>query len=86
MGDVRLARELWAHVANPLHCALIAASLLRTLSHSVKAGTGDAEEAAVEIESWAVGVLNEIAEQELAHWLLAQTTDNRLIKLRNLKA
>ena len=29
-------------------------------------------EAAAEIESWALGVLNEVQEQELAHWLLSQ--------------
>ena len=71
MGDVRLARELWAHVDNPLHCALLASNLLRTLCNSITAGKAEAEEVAEEIELWAVGVLNEIQEQELAHWLLS---------------
>ena len=72
MGDVKLARELWVHVDHPLHCALLASNLLHTLSRVITAGQQEAQAAAEEIESWATGVLNEVAEQELAHWLLSQ--------------
>ena len=71
MGDVKLARELWVHVDHPLHCALLASNLLHTLSRVITAGQQEAQAAAEEIESWATGVLNEVAEQELAHWLLS---------------
>ena len=62
MGDVSLARVLWSHVDNPLHCALLASNLLWRLSNTVTAGKREAEEAAEEIELWAVGVLNEVQE------------------------
>lgn len=39
MGDVLLARELWSHVENPLHCALLASNLLRKLSKVITAST-----------------------------------------------
>lgn len=63
MGDARLARELWSHVDNPLHCALLASNLLRVLCRTIAAGKEEAEAAAEEIESWAIGVLDEISEQ-----------------------
>ena len=72
MGDAVLARELWARVDHPLHCALLAAHLLRRLSKVITAGQAEAEVMADEIESWATGVLGVIADQPLAHWLLSQ--------------
>ena len=85
MGDMVLARELWSRVDNPLHCAILAASLLRKLSKVITAGQQDSEAYAEEIEGWAIGVLDEINEQELAHWLLSQRVQEwRLGSLINL--
>ena len=59
MGDVRLARELWAYVDNPLHCAVLAAHLLSNIPTA--SSKLEAQHASVEIESWATGVLDEVS-------------------------
>lgn len=72
MGDVRLARELWAYVEHPLHCALIASHVLNVIASRASAAKIEARAAAAEIEAWATGVMDEIQEQEVGHWLLSQ--------------
>ena len=63
MGDVRLARELWSHVDHPLHCALLASHVLRIIASRSSAARVEALAAAAEIETWAIGVMDEIHEQ-----------------------
>ena len=72
MGDVRLARELWTYVEHPLHCALIASHVLNVIASRASAAKIEARTAAAEIEAWATGVMDEIQEQEVGHWLLSQ--------------
>ena len=71
-GDLALARELWAHVDQPLHCALIASYLLRRISDKIGAASANAAALALEVEGWAVGVMELVHEQEVAHWVLSQ--------------
>ena len=75
MGDVRLARELWSHVEHPLHCALLASRALRVIHASSSAGRSECIQAAAEIEGWAIGVMDEVGEQELGMWLLSQPVE-----------
>jgi len=74
MGNVGLARELWAHVENPLHCALIASDVLRKILHSptITWGKAKVEEASEALEHWAIQVLDGVEEQDVAHVILSQ--------------
>jgi hypothetical protein len=63
MGNVHLARELWAHVENPLHCALIASHLLQKMHGKVSWGKAKVKEAHETLERWAISVLDGVEEQ-----------------------
>ena len=74
IGNVPLARELWTHVENPLHCALIAADVFKTMGRSDKVywGRQEIQSSAAELEAWAIGVMDLVDEQEIAHVILSQ--------------
>ena len=72
MGDLPLARQLWAHVDNPLHCVLLASHVLKTMARSVTWGRAEVEAKSFELEGWATSVLDLVHEQEVAHFILSQ--------------
>ena len=63
MGNVPLAREIWAHVENPLHCALLASHAFQTMAQKIPWGQSEVLGYAIELESWAVGVMDLVDEQ-----------------------
>lgn len=73
MGNMPLARELWVHVDNPLHCALIASDVFRQMEQSgLTWGRSVVEANALQLESWAISVMELVEEQEIAHHILMQ--------------
>lgn len=76
MGNVPLARTIWAHVDNPLHCALLASHIFRTMSKKITWGKHEVSGYAAELEGWAVGVINLVDEQEIAHLILSHNVES----------
>ena len=71
MGDVQMARELWGYVDHPLHCALLASNLLKEMTRVISWGQEEAKRASEQFESWAIGTMECVQEQDQAHFILA---------------
>ena len=71
MGNVPMAREIWGYGEHPLHCALLASHQCKEMSKHISWGQDEALKSAAEFESWAIGVMECVQEQEQAHWILS---------------
>ena len=64
MGNVSMAREIWGYVEHPLHCALLASHQCKEMSEHISWGQDEAKKSAAEFESWAIGAMECVQEQE----------------------
>ena len=71
MGQPRLAKVLWAHVDNPLHCALLASHVCQSMKDQITWGASEVADHAKEYEGWALSVMEMVDEQEIAHLILS---------------
>mmetsp|Transcript_302 Transcript_302/g.686 ORF Transcript_302/g.686 Transcript_302/m.686 type:complete len:1370 (-) Transcript_302:267-4376(-) len=72
MGNSSLARELWGYVEHPLHCALLASHQCKEMANNISWGQEETRKSAAEFESWAVGAMECVQEQEQAHFILSK--------------
>ena len=75
MGQPRLARELWAHAENPLHCALLASHTCMSMKTQITWGSQEVADHATEYEGWALSVMDLVDEQEIAHLVLSHSVE-----------
>ena len=63
------------HVENPLHCALLASHIFKKMKASISWGKTQVESYALQLEGWALGVMECVDEQEIAHLILSHHVD-----------